>query len=229
MKLLFVYGLHSMKEGWSQQVKQFPGSETVDIPGNGKGKLLPTVEENTEWLRAYIGKAGYKDLVLVGQGLGGAMAMSYALKYPQDLKALVLISTGAKLKVHPSHFMELEEATGNKNIWKSLVEQEYRMVCPEVKNTVIKKATDAGPKQRLEDMECCNKFDILDKVSALSLPTLIIAGSEDKLTPPKYSEALAEKIQGSRFLILQGASHYPFMEKPAEVNKAIADFLAGIN
>ncbi|MDO8490998.1 MAG: alpha/beta hydrolase, partial [Dehalococcoidia bacterium] len=211
------------------QLKQFPGSETIDIPGNGKGKLLPTVEENVEWLRAYVSKGGHKDLVLAGHGLGGAMALSYALKYPQDVKALILMSTGAKLKVHPSHFMELEEATTNKNIWKSLVEQEYRQVCPDVKNAVIKKATDAGPKQRLEDLECCNKFDVLEKVSAIHIPTLIIAGSEDKLTPPKFSEALAEKIPGSKLLVIQGAAHYPFMEKPAEVNKAMADFLAGIS
>ncbi len=167
MKLLFVYGLRCVKEGWSQQLKQFPGSETIDIPGNGKGKLLPTVEENLEWLRAYITKAGYKDVVLAGHGLGGAMALSYAMKYPGEVKALVLMSTGAKLKVHPSHFMELEEATTNKNIWKGMVEQEYRLVCPDVKNTVIKKATEAGPKQRLEDLECCNKLDVLEKVSVL--------------------------------------------------------------
>ena len=229
MKLLFVYGLRCVKEGWSQQLKQFPGSETIDIPGNGKGKLLPTVEENLEWLRAYITKAGYKDVVLAGHGLGGAMALSYAMKYPGEVKALVLMSTGAKLKVHPSHFMELEEATTNKNIWKGMVEQEYRLVCPDVKNTVIKKATEAGPKQRLEDLECCNKFDVLEKVSVLKLPTLIITGSEDKLTPSKFSEAVAEKIQGSKMVVIQGAAHYPFMEKPSEVNKAIADFLAGVN
>lgn len=82
---------------------------------------------------------------------------------------------------------------------------------------------------RLKDYEVCDKFDVLDKVDQLQLPALVMCGSRDMLTPPKYTDYLAEKIKGAKKVVFDGAGHYIFMEKPDEVNQAISQFVAGIN
>ncbi len=80
----------------------------------------------------------------------------------------------------------------------------------------------------LNDMLCCDRFDIMDQVHEIKLPTLAICGSEDIMTPPKYTKYLASKIEGARYVIIEGGTHMVFAEQPEVVNKAIEDFLNGL-
>ncbi|MCK4722341.1 MAG: alpha/beta hydrolase, partial [Dehalococcoidia bacterium] len=66
---------------------------------------------------------------------------------------------------------------------------------------------------------------IMDRVHQIDAPTLVICGTEDEMTPPKYSQYLANKIAGARLVIIDGSTHFVFMEKPEEVNQAIEEFL----
>ena len=75
------------------------------------------------------------------------------------------------------------------------------------------------------DFTACNQFDIRDQLSQINLPTLIIAGSEDKLTPPKNGRFLAEYIPQAQFKLLEGVGHMMMVEKPGETAEAIGDFL----
>ena len=70
---------------------------------------------------------------------------------------------------------------------------------------------------------------IQDKVNAISLPTLLICGSEDEMTPVKYTNYLADKIEGAKQVIIPGSTHFVYMEKPSEVNQAIEEFLARLS
>jgi len=80
----------------------------------------------------------------------------------------------------------------------------------------------------LNDMLCCDKFDIMDRVHEIKLPALALCGSEDIMTPPKYTKYLADNIEGARGVIIEGGTHMVFAEKPDEVNQAIADFLSSL-
>jgi pimeloyl-ACP methyl ester carboxylesterase len=68
----------------------------------------------------------------------------------------------------------------------------------------------------------------MDKVHQIAAPTLIICGTEDDMTPVKYSQYLASKIAGARLVIIDGGSHLVFLEKPDEANRAIEEFLKGL-
>jgi pimeloyl-ACP methyl ester carboxylesterase len=70
-----------------------------------------------------------------------------------------------------------------------------------------------------------DQTDILPLIKA---PTLIIVGSEDSITPPSDAEAMHGKIEGSRLLIIEGAGHVSNIERPAEFNRALVDFLNGL-
>ncbi|MCK4964895.1 MAG: alpha/beta hydrolase, partial [Dehalococcoidia bacterium] len=101
MKLIFIHGSGGCKEVWHYQTKHFPNADVINLPGHPEGEQRTSVDGYVEWLRGYVQDRGYSDVVLVGHSLGSAIAQLYALKYPEDLKGLILIGGGARLRVHP--------------------------------------------------------------------------------------------------------------------------------
>jgi pimeloyl-ACP methyl ester carboxylesterase len=81
----------------------------------------------------------------------------------------------------------------------------------------------------LNDLLCCDKFDIMGSVQNIKLPTLVLCGSEDEMTPVKYTNYLANKIEGAIKVIIDCATHAVARGKPREVNQAIESFLARLN
>jgi pimeloyl-ACP methyl ester carboxylesterase len=71
----------------------------------------------------------------------------------------------------------------------------------------------------------CDEFDIIDEVGAIKVPSLIISGAEDILTPAKYGQYLNEKIQGSKFNVISNAGHFMMQEKRDEFNQLLLEFL----
>jgi pimeloyl-ACP methyl ester carboxylesterase len=230
MKLIFVHGSGAYGDIWRYQTDYFRDSHAVNLPGHPHGQPLKSVEECVDWLRKYIKGRGYKDVVLAGHSLGGAIALMYALKYPQELKGIIIIGSGARLRVNPRYLAPCEEAIkGNPREWYQLVEEIYRLTPEDYKREVVEKQKAIGPAVMLNDFLCCDKFDIMDKVQEIKLPALIICGELDAMTPVKYSNYLGAKLANSRVVIIPQASHLVLAEKPEAVNKAIADFVNGIS
>jgi len=157
------------------------------------------------------------------------VAQMYALNYPQDVKGLILIGTGARLRVRPDFLSLLEAGINAPAEWvKNMIEPFYSRVVPAVKEKVIKKVAEVGARVQLNDFRCCDKFDIMDRVHQITVPTLVICGTEDDMTPVKFSQYLANKIAGAKLAIFEGGSHFVFMEKPEEANRASEEFLRGL-
>ena len=76
-----------------------------------------------------------------------------------------------------------------------------------------------------KDFSACNRFDAMNTVNSIRVPTLIICGNDDALTLSKYSLYLHEAIHGSRLTLIDDAGHMVMMEKPTEVNKVIEEFV----
>ncbi len=169
-------------------------------------------------------------MVLAGHSFGGAIALMYALRHPQELKGVVIIGSGARLRVHPTFLIPCEEAIkGNGQKWHEMVEEMYRLTSADYGRRVIEKQKAVGPAVMLNDFLCCDKFDIMDRVHEIKLPALIICGESDVMTPVKYANYLGAKIANSRVLIVPKAGHLVFAEKPEVVNKAIEDFLEAMS
>ena len=169
-------------------------------------------------------------MVLAGHSLGGAIALMYALRYPQKLKGIIIISSGARLRVHPMFLAPCEEAIkGNLQEWYQLIEEIYRLTPEDYKKEVVEKQKAIGPAVMLNDFLCCDKFDLMDEVQEIKLPALIICGELDAMTPVKYSNYLGAKLANSRVVIIPQATHLVLAEKPETVNKAIEDFVKGLS
>mgnify|MGYP006268917219 CR=1 FL=1 len=137
----------------------------------------------------------------------------------------MLIGTGAKLGVNPailgglaSNFEEtIREFVGG---WSFAESAERGLIEEGVKQMLMCK-----PDIALADFRACSEFDIRESVSNIRVPTLIIAGDQDRLTPLKWSNYLHEKIASSEIAVIKGAGHMAMMEKAEEVNNQLTSLM----
>ena len=229
MKLVFVHGAGNTGLIWHYQTKYFADSDAINLPAHPEGKLCTSVDQYVEWLHEYIRRKGYSKAVIAGHSMGGAVAQLYALTYPRDIQALILVDTGAKLRVRPEFLKLLEEGMDSPAEWlRSIVEVSYNRVDPVVSRRIIDGVLNVGVAVQLNDFRCCDKFDIMNKVGDIKVPTLVICGADDDMTPVKYAQYLADKIAGSKLVVVEGGTHVCFLEKPDEVNQAISEFLGDL-
>jgi len=230
MSIIFIHGSGGCRDIWRYQTEYFPSSHAVNLPGHPYGKALDSVEECVEWLNKYIQGKGFKDVVLAGHSFGGAIALMYALRYRQELKGVIIIGSGARLRVHPMFLTPCEEAIkGNTQKWYELVEEMYRLTPEDYKREMVEKQKAIGPAVMLNDFLCCDKFDIMDRVHVVKVPALIICGESDMMTPVKFANYLGTKIANSRVVVVPQSGHFVLAEQPEAVNKAIEDFLKVIS
>ena len=225
MHLIFIHGSGGSKESWQHQTEYFPNSEAIDLPGHPDGEPFSTIDGYTQWLNGYITQQGYKDVVLAGHSLGGGIVLSYALQYPGTLKGMILVGSGLRLRVHPMFLHTLEKAIDDPDLFTKFTKPTYELIDPELSKILRHRAVENGPAVMLNDMKACDKFDVMGREKEFKLPTLAVCGSDDEMTPPKYSHFVADKIPGAKAVIIPGGTHFVFAEKPEAFNKTVEDFL----
>lgn len=244
MKLIFVHGSGGTGVVWKHQTEFFRDADAVNLPGHlSEGEARASVEEYTAWLHDYVVSRGYERPVLAGHSLGGAIVLQYALDYPEDVAGLVLIGTGAKLRVAPHVLQAIEKGIDSPELWlREFVESQLRAVIDVVFETVAREAgvekslrvqilsdmAKVGAWVQLNDFVCCDRFNVMDRLHEIKTPTLILAGSIDMLTPPKYGAYLAEHIEGAKMVVIEGGTHLFFAEKPEQTNRAISHFMKSL-
>lgn len=227
--LIFIHGSGDSSLAWHYQIEAFPQAKAVDLPGHPQGEPCHTIEQYVEWLNDYILRNKYEPAILAGHSMGGAIAQMHAIKYPENTTALILIGTGARLRVNPALLSIIRDSIANPEKWfNNLVKPFYKDILAEAKEPILERIKENGAKVQLSDMLCCDKFDIMDEVEQIKVPTLIICSSKDILTPPKYSSYLASKINGAKLVIVDEGGHLVFGEKPQAVNQAIGEFLVNL-
>ena len=227
MQLLFVHGSGGCAESFRQQIAAFPGAQAVNLPGHPHGELLPSIAACTQWLRRHVQREGLRDLVLCGHSLGGAITLQYALDYPTELRAIVLIGSGARLKVHPRFLEPLIAAVQDPAPWNAQ-SGGFERVEASLAEVMNQRRIENSPRAMLNDMRACNDFDIMARIAAITLPTLAIVGTDDVMTPPKYSQFLAAQLPHCKLQEVPGATHWGYAEQPAVYNAAITQFIAAL-
>lgn len=229
MQLVFIHGSGNTGEVWQYQLDAFPGSVAPTLPGHPTGQAITSIEGYGRWLHGYLQEKGYRDVVLAGHSLGGGIALQHALDYPRELKAIVIVGSGARLRVHPDYLKELEAAVkGDTGPWVKRLEERTARMAPAFRKKLLQGQMAMGPTPHLNDLRCCDRFDAMGRVTELRLPTLMLCGPDDIMTPVKYHQYLADRIPGSKIVVIPGTTHYLFAEKPAEFNQALKEFLKGL-
>ena len=227
MKLYFIHGAGSTAQVWDKQIEHFPGSEAVSLPGHPVGPGMSTVPDYANWLRGQIDPQGERVPVVVGHSMGGGIAIQYALQFPERLKALVLVSTGARLRVSPQIFGELEKgveaATDFVLRWAFSKHAAPGMIAnARLERLKVSAETVRG------DFKSCDSFDATQELGKIAVPTLILCGTDDVMTPTKYAGFLHSHIPGSVLRIIPDAGHMVMIEQPEAVDSAIKEFLTSV-
>ena len=228
MKLVFIHGAGNSSLSFYYQLRHFRNSKAIDLPGHPDGIPCNSIEGYLEWVRGFIKARRYKDVVICGHSMGGAIAQLYALKYPDELKGLILMGTGARLKVGREHFENAQDISDPVSMWVDSQRGYFKGVEPDLYQLLVQRAAQIGPDVGLNDLLCCDRFDVMSEVSKINLPTEIIAGSIDELTPVKFADYLAANIENSEEHVIRGGDHFLQLQFHKQVNATIDQFLARI-
>lgn len=230
--LLFIHGAGDTHLLWNGQLAAFAEiahTFALDLPGHGRstGAPLTTIPGYALAVREFLDALKLEQVIVVGSSMGGAIAQTFALDFPKRVSGLVLVGTGAKLRVAPQ-FLE-----GIRNAYdptiRLLVQNYYAPDAPTVLlEKSIRQLLASGQAVTLADYTACNAFDLRDRIGTISAPTLVICGRDDKMTPPAYSEYLAKNIPHARLVRIEHAGHMVMLEQPTQFNTALRDWLATI-
>lgn len=224
MKLLFVHGAGGGGDLWRFQTAHFPGSVAVDLPGHPEGQGFNNIEDYAGWVRRFANAQDMFPVVLVGHSMGGAISQWLAVHHPDMLQALVLIATGARLRVSPQIFQALEG--DYEKAVDFMLQFSFGPEAPAELLQDVKRLRLRVPVEVVRgDYQACDGFEIMDRIKEISVPTLIICGIEDKMTPIKYAQYLQSQIAGSQLEQIPDAGHNVMLEKPVEFNRALERFL----
>jgi pimeloyl-ACP methyl ester carboxylesterase len=227
--VVFIHGAGGSHQIWFHQLKGLGGRRKVialDLPGHGdsNGSGADRIEGYRDLLKEFLAERGLHRTVLVGHSMGGAITQSFALAYPDRLAAIVLVGTGARLRVHPKIFAGLRDDPAGA---VGIITRSAR--APDASPEEIEQDAEAMLRTPVEvierDLRACDAFDLMEQVKEIMTPALVICGTADLMTPPKYAEYLHQHITGSELAFISGAGHMVMLEKPDEVNRAIDAFL----
>ena len=228
--VVFVHGAGGTQEQWRFQLPHL-GSRwntlAMDLPGHGEsqGNGCRTIEEYRDFVRDMLDALGITGTILVGHSMGGGIVQEFALAYPGRLRALVLVGTGARLRVHPDLLASVQRGD---------VEQAGRLISRWAYSgtalaATVAQAAEALARNRASILEgdflACDAFDVMEQIAAIQLPTLVLCGEDDRLTPIKYARFLQQRMPRATLATIPGAGHMVMLEKPREFNRMLMAFL----
>lgn len=228
--LLLCHGSGGSSLHWSLQLRGLQGLArpiALDLPGHGSsgGLALDSISGYRAVLRNFANTLGLPPFILGGHSMGGAIALDYALNHPDDLLGLVLIGAGARLRVLPSILESLRRGVTPDDLYKHT----YSSGADPALFRKAREEMDAVPPAVfLADLTACDRFEMMEQLPLINLPTLVICGVEDRLTPPKYSSYLQQKLPRAELSVIEGAGHMLIIEKPDETNQVIGRFIQEI-
>lgn len=229
--LILIHGAGCDRRLWPKELTSSPKITTypLDLPGHGdrKGNGQVSIDSYVGWVLSFLEEKKIEKALFCGHSMGGAISQTIALNYPEKVSGLVLVSTGARLKVAPLFMAILKRRplfwlALNISLHTSFVRNVPQYVRKLAKNML----TNSGQKVLYNDLGACLQFDVMNEVSKISVPTLIVYGNEDKLTPPKYSTYLNNQIKNSQLSLFEGVGHFPPIERGVDFTNAVLDWIA---
>jgi pimeloyl-ACP methyl ester carboxylesterase len=204
-----------------------------DLPGHGRssGAPLPSIAEMADWTATLIDASGATQAKLVGHSMGSLIALETAARHPAKVTALSLIGTAATMTVGPDLLKAAEandhSAVDMVSIWGLGFQAELGgSLAPGL-------WMHAGAERVLErcrpgvlfnDLSACNAYqNALAAAAKVNVPTTLILGERDMMTPAKAGKALAAALPNARTVVLRGAGHMMMVERPDELLAALRE------
>jgi 3-oxoadipate enol-lactonase len=199
----------------------------IDLPGHGRSSGVdgPTsVEESADLVLRVLDAVTRRPCVLVGRSMGGAVALVVASRAPERLRGLVLACTAACFAL-PDEMIESARAVASGRLPQQFGTETFS---PSTGMDVMREAwmeqVKTDPRVRLTDLLACRAFDGRPLLPRIALPTLVISGADDTITPVACAEELASRIANARMEVIAQAGHQAPLEQSEQFNRLAGDF-----
>lgn len=254
--LVLSHGLGADHTMWLLQARELRDRFRVvlwDFRGHGRSEITEagySLEMFVSDLRGLLRYLGIEEAHIGGLSLGGLVAWSFAIAFPEMTRSLVISDSAGLLegmsekeKEDKKKLFETSAAVAKKSGRSEMADATISLMFSEefiksrpdlvdqVKSGIM---ADPGPGYARTIEHLLLKFwkrpadDIKNELAGISVPCLILAGELDQLTPLPTQQALHRFIPGSQFILIKGAGHVPNLEKPEEWNRAVLEFLLSL-
>jgi len=236
--IVFLHGAGFDHSVWVMPARYFArhGFQVLalDLPAHGKsgGEPLTTVEDMADWLADFVRQECAGPATIVGHSLGSLVAMAFGSRHPELVEKLVLLGTSSPMPVGPplldaaadNHHAAIDMA----NTWShSTGGRLGASQSPGLSNLHsgerLLERMPAGVYHA--DLAACNAF--AGDVDIAGLPTLVIIGGADQMTPARAGLKVAAALEDVQTVVLPNCGHSMLSEQPNQVLDALADFIMG--
>ncbi len=244
LPVVFIHGFPFSKEMWKPQVEALKKEHyviTYDVRGHGKsdvGDGQYSVEYFVDDLIGLLDHMKLSSVVVAGLSMGGYIALRAIERNPERFRGLVLCDTRSEPdnnegKIKRAAQAKTVKSDGMKNFAEGFLKavfyeksfQSQPDAVAEIK-TIIENSSPAAVAGTL--MALAARTDTTSSLYAIKVPTLILVGQHDNVTPPSASHAMKDKIPGAELYVIPNAAHMSNMENAEEFNKRLLGFLAKV-
>ena len=239
--VLMIQGLGASKNAWNlQRIAMATRFRIISFDNRGAGRsdkpTVPfTLEQMAEDAIAVLDAAGIETAHVVGASMGGVISQIVAVKHPHRVRSLTLVCTACRN--HPWR-QELLQSWAKTAEEKGMIEVGKEaaqwVMSPRSFRRLVPAFTWMGPLAALRprhsfvsqiDAILNTREDLVDQLSTITAPTMVIVGNQDILTPRGDSEEIAERIPNAELVVISGAAHGLMMEHSSTFNKILIEFL----
>jgi len=228
--LVLIHGAGANAAVWGPLHKPLSSFDLYapDLPGRlgSEGPARERAGEAACWLDRELEALGVRDAIVLGHSYGGAVAIELALRSSR-VAALVLVASGARLRVHPAILEGAERAVSG----AAPLPIDFCFT-PHASRDVIdayaRAASTTPPEATLADWRACDAFDRRSELERIAVPVLVTTGAEDALTPPKYQHYLVEHLPRAQLELVERAGHMLPWEQPAELGAIVRAWASAV-
>jgi len=233
--LIFLHGVGGGHHAWEHQLPYFGGlgypSHAWDQPGYGHSAIVEPydLEQVSASLARLIESLGKEPVVLIGHSMGGLIAQETYVRHPRLVRALALCFTSPAFAGGGSDFTKqfIAARIAPLDQGKTMAQIAAQLIPTMGSNSKLAQQIMASvpPETYRKAVQLLTTFDRRKELADIKVPTLLVAGSDDKTAPPAMMERMAQKIPGSQYVMLKYCGHLGPMDKPGEFNAALLAFL----
>jgi len=232
--VILLHGAGGSLMGWPSNLRRLPGQRifALDLPGHGHSAApaCRTMRCLVRRLHQFVSGMGFYHVVLIGYSLGGAVALSYASAYPEQVAGLITISCGDQFEMPQELLGKLRKPADTRKAVEIFNKAAFHPAFPQAeRRAILAPISKIDSDVLLADFSNAADFCFSAQLTMLKFPALFISGSNDQITPPASLRRLSRYFEKSSVMVIEHAAHMVIYEKNEELRYIVSKFLAKVN